>query len=41
MLVNIDIKLSILVSKWAPTGKKIGLGSSCNTLAIAFYNTTE
>lgn len=41
MLVNIDIKLSILVSKWAPSGKKIALGSSCNTLALGYYNTIE
>ena len=38
MLVNIDIKLSILVSKWAPSTKKFALGSSCNTLALGFYN---
>ena len=38
MLVNIDIKLSILVSKWAPSSKKFALGSSCNTLALGFYN---
>jgi actin related protein 2/3 complex subunit 1A/1B len=41
MLVNIDIKLSILVSKWAPSGKKFALGSSCNTLALGYYNTIE
>ncbi len=38
MLVNIDIKLSILSSKWAPSCKKIALGSSCSTLAIGYYN---
>jgi WD40 repeat protein len=40
MLVNIDIKLSILVSKWAASTKKFALGSSCNTLALGFYHTT-
>lgn len=38
MLVNIDIKLSILCAKWAPSTKKFGLGSSCRTLALGFYN---
>lgn len=38
MLVNIDIKLSILCVKWAPSGKKFGLGASCNTVAIGFNN---
>lgn len=37
-LVNIDIKLSILCVKWAPSTKKFGLGASCNTVAIGFYN---
>ena len=40
-LVNIDIKLSILVSKWAPSGKKFALGSACNTIALGFYNIEE
>lgn len=39
MLVNIDIKLSILCVKWAPSTKKFALGSSCNTVAVGFYNT--
>lgn len=39
MLVNIDIKLSILCVKWAPSAKKFALGSSCNTVAVGFYNT--
>ncbi len=38
MLVNIDIKLSILCVKWAPGGKKFALGASCNTVGIGFYN---
>ncbi len=38
MLVNIDIRLSILVSKWAPSTKKFALGSSCCTLALGFYS---
>jgi len=38
MLVNIDIKLSILCIKWAPSGKKFALGASCNSLAYGFYN---
>lgn len=38
MLVNIDIKLSILCVKWAPSAKKFALGASCNSLAIGFYN---
>lgn len=38
MLVNIDIKLSILCIKWAPNGKKFALGASCNSLAFGFYN---
>lgn len=38
MLVNIDIKLSILCVKWAPSAKKFGLGASCNTVALGFYN---
>lgn len=38
MLVNIDIKLSILCLKWAPSAKKFALGASCNTLAVGFYN---
>lgn len=39
MLVNIDIKLSILCIKWAPSAKKFALGASCNSLAFGFYNT--
>lgn len=38
MLVNIDIKLSILCVKWAPSTKKFGLGASCSTLAFGFFN---
>ena len=38
MLVNIDIKLSIVVSKWAPSAKKFALGSTCNTIALGFFN---
>lgn len=38
MLVNIDIKLSILCVKWAPSAKKFALGASCSTVAIGFYN---
>jgi hypothetical protein len=38
MLVNIDIKLSILCVKWAPNAKKFALGASCNTLALGFFN---
>jgi len=38
MLVNIDIKLSILAAKWSYSSKKFALGSSCHTLAIGFYN---
>ena len=38
MLVNIDIKLSILCAKWAPSAKKFALGSSCRTVSIGFYN---
>lgn len=38
MLVNIDIKLSILVSRWAPSAKKFALGSTCNTLAVSYFN---
>lgn len=38
MLVNIDIKLSILCAKWAPSAKKFALGSSCNNIALGFYN---
>jgi WD40 repeat protein len=38
MLVSIDIKLSILCAKWTISGKKFGLGSSCRTLSIGFYN---
>jgi actin related protein 2/3 complex subunit 1A/1B len=38
VLVNIDIKLSILCVKWAPSSKKFALGASCNTLGIGFYN---
>lgn len=38
MLVNIDIKLSIIVSKWAPSAKKFALGSTCNTIALGFFN---
>lgn len=41
MLVNIDIKLSILVAKWAPSTRKFAMGSSCNTLAISYYNSQE
>jgi actin related protein 2/3 complex subunit 1A/1B len=41
MLVNIDIRLSILVSKWAPSGRKFALGSSCSTLALGYYNVIE
>jgi actin related protein 2/3 complex subunit 1A/1B len=38
MLVNIDIKLSILVARWAPSARKFAMGSSCNTLAISYFN---
>jgi WD40 repeat protein len=38
MLVNIDIKLSIIVSRWAPSAKKFALGSTCNTIALGFFN---
>lgn len=38
MLVNIDIKLSILVAKWAPSCRKFAVGSTCNTLAISYFN---
>lgn len=41
MLVNIDIKLSILVARWAPSARKFAMGSSCNTLAISYYNNEE
>ncbi len=41
MLVNIDIKLSILAAKWAPSCKKFALGSSCMTIAVGFYNKSE
>jgi len=41
MLVNVDAKLSILVSKWAPSNSKFALGSSCNTLALGFYSKEE
>lgn len=38
MLVNIDVKLSILCAKWAPSSKKFALGASCRTLGLGFYN---
>lgn len=38
MLVNIDIKLSILCVKWAPSAKKFALGASCSSLGFGFYN---
>lgn len=41
MLVNIDIKLSILTAKWAPSTRKFALGSSCNTLSLGFFNNVE
>lgn len=41
MLVNVDAKLSILVSKWAPSNSKFAIGSSCNTLALGFYSKEE
>ena len=41
MLVNIDLKLSILTAKWAPSTKKFALGSSCNTLSLGFFNNVE
>jgi len=41
MLVNIDLRLSILVSKWAPSARKFALGSSCNVLALGYYNVLE
>ena len=41
MLVNIDLKLSILVSKWSPNPKKFALGSGCCTLALGFYSLEE
>ncbi len=41
MLVNIDIKLSILVARWAPSARKFAMGSACNTLAISYYNNEE
>lgn len=41
MLVNIDIKLSILAAKWAPNGRKFALGSACSTLALGFFDTGE
>jgi len=41
MLVNIDIKLSILAARWAPSNKKFSLGASCSTLALGYYNSEE
>jgi actin related protein 2/3 complex, subunit 1A/1B len=41
MLVNIDIKLSILVAKWAPSSRKFAMGSACNTLAVSYFNKEE
>lgn len=41
MLVNIDVKLSVLVSKWAPSGKKFTLGCACNTIALGFFNVPQ
>ncbi len=41
MLVNIDIKLSILVCKWAPNARKFALGSACNTLGLNYFSLEE
>lgn len=38
MLVNTDVKLSILCARWAPSSKKFGIGASCRTLGFGFYN---
>jgi WD40 repeat protein len=39
MLVNIDLKLSILCVKWAPSAKKFVVIDSSNALGIGFFNT--
>ena len=38
MLVNIDVKLSVLACKWAQSCKKFALGSCPNTLILGYYN---
>jgi len=40
-MVNIDIKLSILTAKWAPSNKKFALGSSCSTISLGYFNVNE
>jgi len=40
MLVNIDVKLSVMACKWAPSCKKFALGSCPNTLILGFYNSS-
>lgn len=39
MLVTIDVRLSILACKWAPSCKKFALAACPTSLIVGFYNT--
>lgn len=41
MLVNIDVRLSVIACKWAPSCKKFALASLPSSLIIGFYNPEE
>jgi hypothetical protein len=38
MLVNIDVKLSVLACKWAPSSRKFALGSCPSTLTLCYFS---
>lgn len=38
MLVNIDVRLSVMACKWAPNCKKFALAALPNSLIIGYYN---
>lgn len=38
MLANIDVRLSILACKWAPSCKKFALAACPNSLIVGYYN---
>ena len=38
MLANIDVRLSILACKWAPSCKKFALAACPTSLIVGYYN---
>jgi len=41
MLVNIDVRLSVMACKWAPSCKKFAIAALPTSLIIGYYNTVE